>query len=85
MQDNVPVPEDHKSDDGDVFAQTMTNMKRHEQLKFEFPFDLNNLFSMSYSFDVLQQAIEFLARQQGTMHDDIEKLKNAEPADVVVS
>jgi len=31
-------------------------------LKIEFPFDLNNLFNMSYSFDVLKQAIEYLAR-----------------------
>lgn len=33
-------------------------------MKLEFPFDLNNLFSLSYSFDVLKQAIEFLAENQ---------------------
>ena len=31
----------------------------------DFPFDLNNLFSMQYSFDQLKMAIEYLARQQG--------------------
>jgi hypothetical protein len=30
----------------------------------EFPFDLNNLFSLSYSFEVLKQSIEFLAKHQ---------------------
>lgn len=29
--------------------------------KVEFPFDLNNLFNLTYSFDVLKQAIDFLA------------------------
>lgn len=30
--------------------------------KTEFPFDLNNLFTLTYSFDVLKQTIEFLAK-----------------------
>ena len=32
------------------------------KVKMDFPFDLNNLFNMSYSFDVLKQAIEFMAK-----------------------
>ena len=28
----------------------------------DFPFDLNNLFNMQYSFDQLKCAIEFLAK-----------------------
>ena len=32
--------------------------------KLDFPFDLNNLFNLTYSFDVLKQAIEFLAQNQ---------------------
>lgn len=28
----------------------------------DFPFDLNNLFSLQYSFDQLKMAIEYLAR-----------------------
>ena len=30
----------------------------------DFPFDLNNLFTLSYSFDILKQTIEFLAKTQ---------------------
>ena len=30
----------------------------------DLPFDLNNLFSLQYSFDTLKVAIEYLARQQ---------------------
>ena len=33
-------------------------------IKLDFPFDLNNLFNLTYSFDVLKQAIEFLAQNQ---------------------
>ena len=33
------------------------------KMKIEFPFDLNNLFNMSYSFDILKQSIEFIAEQ----------------------
>lgn len=32
------------------------------KVKMDFPFDLNNLFNMSYSFDILKQAIEFMAK-----------------------
>jgi hypothetical protein len=34
-----------------------------EHLKIDLPFDLNNLFNLSYSFDTLKVAIEWLARQ----------------------
>lgn len=33
-------------------------------IKVDLPFDLNNLFNLSYSFEVLKQAIEYLARTQ---------------------
>ena len=29
--------------------------------KGDFPFDLNSLFNLSYSFDTLKQALEYLA------------------------
>ncbi len=32
--------------------------------KVDFPFDLNSLFNLTYSFDVLKQAIEYLAQTQ---------------------
>lgn len=34
------------------------------QAKGDLPFDLNNLFTLTYSFDVLKQTIEFLAKTQ---------------------
>ena len=46
---------------------TMTNLKNEDDMvklqgkKPNFPFDLNKLFSMDYSFDILKQAIEYLA------------------------
>ena len=36
-----------------------------EKATVDFPFDLNNLFSIQYSFDQLKMAIEYLAKQQG--------------------
>ena len=33
-------------------------------VKVDFPFDLNQLFSLTYSFEVLKQSIEFLAKNQ---------------------
>ena len=35
--------------------------RKTEKAKVDFPFDLNNLFSMQYSFDQLKMAIEYLA------------------------
>ena len=37
--------------------------KKHEKSVVDFPFDLNNLFTMQYSFDQLKCAIEYLAKQ----------------------
>lgn len=33
------------------------------KFKVDLPFDMNNLFNMSYSFDQLRIAIEYLAQQ----------------------
>jgi hypothetical protein len=30
----------------------------------DFPYDLNKLFTLTYSFDVLKEAIEYLAKTQ---------------------
>ena len=40
------------------YVETSVN----EKGKLDFPFDLNNLFSLQYSFDQLKAAIEYLAR-----------------------
>jgi len=46
----------------------------------DFPFDLNNLFSLQYSFDQLKMAIEYLARQQGNQQVLINELLSREPS-----
>lgn len=63
----MQAPEDHKIDESDLFSNTMpatANQSTHQTHKaaMNFPFDLNNLFSMQYSFDTLKAAIEFLAK-----------------------
>lgn len=45
-------------------------------LIMEFPFDMNNLFNLTYSFDVLKQAIEFLAKSQLAQAKAIQNLQN---------
>ena len=50
----------------------------------DFPFDLNNLFSMQYSFDQLKMAIEYLARQQGDHQVLINQLLEREPGSVKI-
>ena len=52
-------------------AETFNLTGKGDALKLNFPFDLNKLFDMSYSFDVLKQAIEFLAGQQDTFKTDM--------------
>jgi len=45
-------------------------------VKYNFPFDLNNLFNLTYSFDTLKTAIEFLAKQQADQQIIIDALAN---------
>ena len=54
-----------------------------QKSKLDFPFDLNNLFNMQYSFDQLKAAIEYLARQQGNQQILINELLNRDPAEIV--
>ena len=51
-----------------------------EKGKVDFPFDLNNLFNMSYSFDQLKAAIEYLANQQNVQQHLINDLLNRDPS-----
>lgn len=46
--------EDHKMDESDVFNPTDAKLTSEQHISMDFPFDLNNLFSMQYSFDVLK-------------------------------
>lgn len=43
--------------------------------KLDFPFDLNNLFSLQYSFDTLKSAIEWLADKHHTLDERIDALE----------
>lgn len=45
-------------------------------IKIDFPYDLNNLFSLTYSFDVLKQSIEYLAKTQSTHSKILNALSN---------
>ena len=55
-------PEESKELDP-VMEQTKSKQSlEYEKMNFDFPFDLNNLFSLQYSFDTLKKAIEFLAK-----------------------
>lgn len=56
----------------------------HSKTILDFPFDLNNLFSMQYSFDQLKMAIEYLARQQGDHQVLINQLLEREPGTVKI-
>ena len=60
-----------------------TNVTKNEKGIVDFPFDLNNLFSMQYSFDQLKMAIEYLANQQGHHQTLINELMAREPEKVV--
>jgi len=56
------------------FNGTM-NIESEVKVNVDFPFDLNNLFNMSYSFDILKQAIQFMASQQVKVKSDVDDLK----------
>ena len=57
-----------------------TDLKTEAKTVVDFPFDLNNLFSMQYSFDQLKMAIEYLAKQQGDHQSLINELLAREPS-----
>jgi hypothetical protein len=44
----------------DALGQKLGDLK-DAKVVTDFPFDLNNLFSLQYSFDTLKQAIQYLA------------------------
>ena len=46
----------------DQLVTEMYGMKKTVIHDADFPFDLNNLFNLQYSFDTLKSAIEFLAK-----------------------
>ena len=44
-------------------TEAPAKVTQETKANLDLPFDLNNLFNMSYSFDVLKEVIEFLAKQ----------------------
>ncbi len=62
-----------------------TSVGANEKTLVDFPFDLNNLFSMQYSFDQLKMAIEYLARQQGDHQNLINQLLQREPGTTIIN
>lgn len=53
------------TDDRSYTKETpMATINEGQSSKNKFPFDMNNLFNMQYSFDQLKLAIEYLAKQQ---------------------
>ena len=69
---DIPIPNNDAIDDRQqeetkeldpvVEQQKVKQSLNYEKMNFDFPFDLNNLFSLQYSFDTLKKAIEFLAK-----------------------
>jgi hypothetical protein len=43
-------------------------------VKMSFPVDLNQLFTLSYSFDALKSALDYMHTNQEQHHEIIEKL-----------
>ena len=57
-----------------------------EDKELNLPFDLNNLFNLSFTFDTLKIAIEYLARQQNETNETVAGLiekTNIVPVEVV--
>ena len=49
---------------------------------YQFPYNLNNLFKMDYSFEVLKLSIEYLAKEQRLLKDRMSVMENREPEQV---
>lgn len=45
----------------DALEKKLGDNSLQSKVVTDFPFDLNNLFSLQYSFDTLKQAIQYLA------------------------
>lgn len=62
---DVPAPMEEETKQMEVM-KTHTSQLVTEKL--DFPFNLNNLFDLNYSFETLKKSIEYLARQQMLMN-----------------
>ena len=53
-------------------AKALSNLSQHA---VEIPFNLSELFNLSYSFDTLKKTLEWLANKQGALDDRIANLE----------
>jgi hypothetical protein len=51
-------------------ANDPTNPSERSSVKMTFPVDLNQLFTLNYSFDALKSALDYINTHQ-TMHEEI--------------
>lgn len=58
----------------------MATINEGQSSKNKFPFDMNNLFNMQYSFDQLKLAIEYLAKQQSDQQQLLNELLSRDPS-----
>lgn len=52
---DMPVPLEEEAKVAEVL--------KSEEMKVDFPYNLNNLFNLNYSFETLKKSIEYLAKQ----------------------
>lgn len=60
----------------DKEQEVEVKLEQEMKAKVDLPFDLNKL--CMFSFDVLKESIEFLARQQAEMNERMTNLENKE-------
>lgn len=53
---DVPVPQDEETKQMGMKSNDL------EEMKVDFPYNLNNLFNLNYSFETLKKSIEYLAK-----------------------
>ena len=71
----IEKPEENKATE-DTFSKTLGKLAGDKDaISFpDFPYDLNNLFNLQYSFDTIKEAIEYLAKQQAKMGNKMNAL-----------
>lgn len=55
--------------------QQKSQLDFHKVVRPTFPFDLNSLMNITYSFDTLKQAIDYLAKNSWEQGLSVEKFK----------
>ena len=66
--------EHHVDNPVEVSSGDTARLQEGKNAKHNFPFDMDNLFNMKYSFDQLKMAIEYLAKQQSDQQELLQEL-----------